>query len=148
MNNLKISPDGIALIKRFEGCKYERYICPAGKPTIGYGHVILKDEDIPDIITPQEAEDLLRKDLARFEKVVNTVEKPLTQYQFDALISFAFNVGTYAFKASTMCMLLNEGKYNYATQEFGVWIFANKQPLPGLIKRRAAEALLFINHKE
>lgn len=145
---METSPEGIALIKRFEGCKYERYICPAGKPTIGVGHVILEGESFPEVITPQEAEALLKKDLVRFEKAVNTIQKPLTQYQFDALVCFTFNVGTYAFKASTMAMLLNEGKFNHATQEFGVWIFANKQPLPGLIKRRAAEALLFINHRE
>lgn len=143
---MKTSPDGIALIKRFEGCKYERYICPAGKLTIGYGHVIRDGEDIPDIITPQEAEDLLKKDLEYFERLVSRIVRAeLEQYQFDALVSFAYNTGDIS---GDMLRLLNTDRVQLAAGQFGRWVFSNKKPLPGLIKRRAAEALLFINHKE
>lgn len=141
---MKTSQNGINLIKQFEGLQLKAYICAAGKLTIGYGHTG------PDVkagmkITDAEAEALLAKDLSSFEAGVSKLVKvPLTQNQFDALVAFTFNVGTAAFgKPSTMLKLLNLRDYDSAAKEFGRWVNGGGRPLPGLVKRRAAERALF-----
>lgn len=142
---MKISQAGIDLIKYFETLKLERYICPAGKLTIGYGHVILAGENFPDVLTPQEAEAILAKDLEAFEKaVLRAVKVPLEQYQFDALVSFTYNTGELS---GDLLRLINTEMLHLAAGQFGRWIYTGKRPLAGLIKRRAAEAMLFINSK-
>jgi lysozyme len=104
---MRISQNGLNLIKQHEAFRAEPYLCPARKLTIGYGHVILPGEKFTSI-TLQQAEDLLRKDAALTEICINKyVKVPLTQNQFDALASFIFNVGRRNFLASTMLRKLN-----------------------------------------
>ena len=140
---MKISAAGIELIKEFEGCRLTSYVCPAGVLTIGYGstgpHV---KEGLT--ITPKEATDLLAKDLTRFEDAVNGLVKvPMTQGQFDALVSFAFNCGIGALQESTLLRLLNKEDYVAAAAQFDRWVMGPNGPLPGLVRRRDAEEALF-----
>jgi lysozyme len=133
------------IIKRHEGFAPAPYRCPAGKPTIGYGHVIRPHESFPDNLTRGMADELLREDLKAAERAVGLyVVVPLSQNQFDALSSFIFNVGPKAFAVSTLRMKLNHGDYAGAAAEFDRWIYVNKKKLPGLIARRAAERELFL----
>lgn len=139
----RINAEGLALIKRFEGLKTKAYICPAGVLTIGYGstgpHV-----KRGTVITEAEAERLLVKDLARFEGAVDSgVKVPLTDGQFAALVSFAFNVGTGAFAKSTLLKRLNRGDYASVPNELNKWVHAGKKKLAGLVNRRAAEGGLW-----
>lgn len=140
---MNISPDGLALIKRFEGLRTEAYKCSAGVLTIGYGstgkHVT------PGMkITEAEAEELLLKDVARFERGVSErIQVPVTQGQLDACIALAFNIGLAAFGKSTLLRLLNESKYSLAAEQFDRWTRAGGKKLPGLVRRRAAERALF-----
>ena len=138
----KTSPKGIDLIKEFEGFRARAYLCPANVLTIGYGHT--KTCKPGQVVSTAKGEELLIKDLKRFENAVNVLVKvPLNQNQFDALVSFAFNVGVGAFKASTLLRLLNQGNYKLATNEFKRWVHGGGRKLPGLIRRRQAEANLF-----
>ena len=143
---MKTSDKGIALIKHAEGFAPTPYFCPAGKRTIGYGHVILPGEEFPSHITEAEATALLIKDLAeRFEPAVEKlVTVDLKQGQFDALISFAFNLGPGNLKSSTLLKKLNAGDYGGAANEFMKWTRAAGKVLPGLVKRRAEEKELFM----
>lgn len=147
---LKTSQVGIDLIKQFEGFSPRVYLCPAGKPTIGYGHVVRKDEDIEGPITIEQGEELLRKDLEWAEDAVHRlVTYPdLNQHQFDALVSFTFNVGAGALRISTLRRLLNSKQVIGASNEFKKWNKARMGrhllSLPGLTRRRAAEAALFL----
>lgn len=143
---MKISTRGVSLIKRFEGLAQKAYYCPAGKLTIGYGHVILPEDRMgkDSVITEQQAEVLLSKDLTLFEKgVTSLVKVPLTQGQFDALVSFAFNLGLGRLAKSTLLRKVNAGDHAGAAQEFGKWVFAAGNRLRGLVLRREAEALLY-----
>lgn len=137
------SRPGIDLIKRFEGCRLQAYLCPAGVWTIGFGHT---GTDVHEgkRITMEEAERLLRDDLAHFERrVQQLVTAPLTQGQFDALVSFAFNVGLGAFERSTLLKKLNAEDYRGAAAQFSVWTKAGGRDLPGLIRRRREEKAMF-----
>jgi lysozyme len=140
---VKISQAGIDLIKEFEGCELTAYVCPAGVLTVGYGHTG------PDVkpgqeIDEDEAEQLLRNDLAKFETCVEEMlEVEVTQAQFDALVSFAFNLGCGALRSSTLLKLLNGGKPDAARQQFSRWNKGGGQVLTGLTRRRAAEAEMF-----
>lgn len=139
--------DGIALIKEFEGFQPRRYICPAGKPTIGYGHVIQPEEKF-GTLTEQQATDLLMRDLVVYEReVMQQVRVPLTQEQFDALVSFTYNLGGASLMQSTLLKLLNKGDYRGACSEFAKWCKARVNgrlvTLGGLKRRREAEAKLF-----
>lgn len=137
------SQAGIDLIKQFEGERLTSYYCPAGVLTIGTGHTG-SDVKPNQTITGAESLRLLQGDLRRFEKAVNSyVKVPLTQNQFDALVCFAFNVGTGALASSTLLKLLNAGKYKGAQAQFGRWNKAGGKALAGLTRRRAAEAALF-----
>jgi lysozyme len=139
---MKISPDGLTLIKTFEGLKLTAYLCPAGVPTIGYGTTA--GVTLGQAITAAEAERLLREDVAAFERGVSeAVKVPLEQHEFDALVSFAYNVGLGAFRTSTLLRLLNRGDKESAAKQFDRWNKANGKPLAGLTRRRAAERKLF-----
>lgn len=144
-----ISQEGINLIKKYEGLRTEAYRCPAGIPTIGYGHTGTVDGKKIEMgmkITEKKAEKLLREDLQRFEKgVSDCVQVPLTQGQFDALVSFSFNLGVGSLQSSTLLKLLNQGKYKDAAEEFGKWVKAGGKILDGLVKRRADEKKLFLS---
>ncbi len=104
---MKISKSGLDLIKSFEGFQSKIYICPAGLKTIGFGHVI-KSNELFDEITLSQAEELLKTDIEQFEKALNKLISgiKLSQNQFDALISFIYNVGVGSFIQSTMYKLL------------------------------------------
>lgn len=150
---LSTSPAGVAFIKRWEGCKLQPYYCSAGILTVGYGHTG-DDVKLGDTITQAQADELLAKDLVRFENAIwNSVRFGLSQHEFDALVSFAFNVGVTAFKGSSLVNYLNRGMKLHAGQEFGRWVHAKvngqKVVLPGLVARRNAERDMFLGkHQE
>jgi lysozyme len=135
---------GLQRIRNFEGLRLQAYQDPGGVWTIGYGHT---GSDVSQglVITRADADALLRADLATAEATVNSsVSVSLTQGQFDALVSFVYNVGGGAFQTSTLLAKLNAGDYASAAAEFGNWNQdANGQPLAGLMSRRSAEAALF-----
>lgn len=135
------------LIKYFEGFSPIRYLCPAGIWTIGIGHAIKKGEkwDNPTItITEQEAIDLLDKDNDDAEKaVLRLIHVPLTDGMFDALVSFSFNLGGGALQRSALRSKLNREEYEEASWEFDRWVWGGGRKLPGLIRRRKAERILF-----
>lgn len=145
---MKTSSNGRALIRQFEGDKLTAYICPAGVLTIGVGHTG-RDVKRGMTITQAQSDALLVADLAKFEAAVaRLVKVPVTQNQFDALVSFAFNLGAAALGGSTLLKLLNGGRYAEASAQFSKWdkatVSGKKVALPGLTKRRAAEAALFL----
>jgi lysozyme len=148
---MKLSAAGLAAIKRHEGLRLEAYPDPGsanGKPvSIGYGATTTSagnEWSLGDRITELQAETLLRRDLEDAERTVNALVKvPLSQGQFDALVSFVFNVGQGAFADSTLLRLLNAGDYNGAEMQFQRWNMNDGKPLAGLTKRRAAEAAMF-----
>jgi GH24 family phage-related lysozyme (muramidase) len=148
----KTSADAIALIKEAEGCELKAYLCPAGVPTIGYGHtktVSKNDVKRRKTITEDEAERLLKADLAEYEAgVARLVKVPLTDDQFGALVSFAYNLGVGALGSSTLLKRINS-KASLADIE-RAWVQWDKgrvngvlKPLAGLTKRRKAEFALF-----
>jgi len=140
---MKLSENGKKLIKKFEGCRLKAYKCPAGVLTIGYGHT--KGVTSNQIITQAEADRLFDEDIKTFENAVNSLVKvPLTQNQFDALVSFTFNLGIGALKNSTLLRLLNKGDYRGASQQFGLWVHVGKIVLHGLVVRREEEKKLFL----
>jgi lysozyme len=139
---LKISKDGIDLIKSFEGLRLEAYLDSVGIPTIGYGHT--KGVKLGQKITEQEAEDLLRNDLDEFERGVSSLIRNAKQNQFDAMVSLAFNVGLGNFKKSSVLKWFNLGEYQTAADSFLLWNKAGGQVLPGLTRRRKAERELFL----
>lgn len=140
--NMNISKEGLSLIKKFEGCELEAYLCPAGVWTIGYGHT--KDVKEGDKINKEEADYLLQEEMIEYESYINDfVEVPLNQNQFDALCSWVYNLGPTNLKNSTMLRVLNEEKYADVPQEIKRWNKAGGEVLDGLIKRREAEAKMF-----
>jgi lysozyme len=140
---MKTSPAGVAVIKHFESFRSVRYICSGGRWTIGWGHTKGVTEHTKPI-TMAEGEMLLREDLAEFEDAVtDMVVVPLDQGQFDALVSFSFNLGAGALRNSTLLKMLNQGNTAGAANQFQRWTKAKGRVLNGLVKRRAAEAAMF-----
>ncbi|SCC29869.1 lysozyme [Kosakonia oryziphila] len=136
---------GLTLIKSFEGLSLEKYRDAVGKWTIGYGHLILPQENFPQALSNKEAEDLLRADLGMTERGVHRlVTVDLNQNQFDALVAFAFNVGLGNLQDSTLLRLLNQGQYQAAADQLPRWNKAGGKILPGLTRRRDAERALFM----
>ena len=136
------SEEGASLIKKFEGCKLEAYQCAAGVWTIGYGHT--KEVSEGDAISQFEAEDLLTYDLQEFEAyVTDYVSVPLKQNEFDALVSWTFNLGSGNLRSSTLLKKLNDHKYKEVPTEIRRWNKAAGKVLDGLVRRREAESLLF-----
>lgn len=141
---MKTSPKGIALIKEYEGLRLGAYLCSAGVLTIGYGHTGGVKEG--DLITEQKAEQLLQDDLKKFENgVLRLVRVPVTQNQFDALVSFAFNLGVGNLGKSTLLKMLNDRDYKGAAGQFIRWNKAAGKELAGLTRRRIAESELFLS---
>lgn len=140
---MDISNAALDLIKHFEGCRLTSYQCPAGVWTLGYGST--GPNVHPNMsITQAHADELLRQDVDKFARAVNgMLEVPVNTGQFDALVSFAFNLGSGNLRGSTLLKLVNAKRFDAAAGEFGKWINANGKPLEGLRKRRAAEAELF-----
>jgi lysozyme len=147
---MRTSLAGIALIKRFEGCRLEAYLCPADVPTIGYGSTF--GVRMGDRITQEEAERRLRDDLVKFECAVEDalsvpVGSPapkVTQNQFDAMVSLCYNIGPGNFRTSSVIRRFVRGDIAGAADAFLMWNKAGGQILPGLVKRRKAEVELFL----
>ena len=134
------------IIKHFEGLRLEAYKCPADVWTIGYGHA--NKVKPGDVITTGEADILLALDVQEAERAVNAyVDVVINQNQFDALVSFVYNLGAGNFKSSTLLKKLNQGDYLGAANEFHRWNKAGGKVLRGLVRRREAEANLFIGVK-
>lgn len=157
---MNTSKKGKALIKKYEGCRLKAYKCPAGVLTIGYGHT--NNVRLDDVLTQDEAEKLLDIDIRIKENELNKLIKvPVTQNQYDALISLLFNIGVGNFRTSTLLRLLNQKNYKGAGERFllvnnsaktkedkyrGSFVFDNrKKVLDGLVKRRAEEKELFLS---
>lgn len=142
---MRIDEHGLALIKAFEGLKLNAYRCAAGVWTIGYGHTLGVNPG--DTLTEQAADLFLRQDAAVAEASVNRyVNVPLTQKQFNALVSFVFNLGSGNFRNSTLLKKLNAGDYQGAGEELLRWVRAGDTTLPGMVRRRAVEKTLFESH--
>lgn len=140
---MRISEKGINLIKRFEGLRLEAYLDSVDIPTIGYGHT--RGVKLGQTITQEQADALLEEDIHEFELAIQRlVHVNLTQNQFDALVSFTFNLGIGSLKQSTLLKKLNAGDIVGAANEFNRWVYAGGKKLTGLVKRRSAERLLFI----
>ena len=123
----------------FEGCKLTAYKCPAGVWTIGIGHT--KGGKQGQVITEAQAMTLLKGDLLPCENYVNNLGVCKTQGQFDALVDFAFNLGTAALERSTLLKYIRQGKAEqYIREQFARWVNAGGKVMPGLVKRRAWEA--------
>ena len=141
-----VTPSGLALIKQFEGFSPTVYICPAGYPTIGYGHVVKPQEreQFANGITTEQAETLLRQDVQTAERaVLRLITVPLTDGQFDALVSFTFNLGAGALQRSTLRRKVNRGDHATVPAEFRKWVWAGGRKLEGLVRRREAETKLY-----
>ena len=142
---MKTSQKGLTLIKKFEGFSDKEYICPAGKPTIGYGHVILPNEDFQQPMTKKEAEILLKKDLEPRELALNKFLKvKITQNQFDALMSLIYNIGVANFKQSTLLKFINDRLFDKIPDQFRRWKYINKVASKGLLNRREEEIKLWL----
>ncbi|MBY0429450.1 MAG: lysozyme [Alphaproteobacteria bacterium] len=133
---------GYALLKTHEGLRLKAYLCAGGVLTIGYGHT--GDVTPLQVMTTDAAEQLLKKDVMRFEDGVSRyVCVPLNENQFSALVCFAFNVGLGAFAGSTLLSLLNRGWYTQVPAQLMRWTKARGVELPGLVARRRDEAELW-----
>ena len=142
---MKTSPKGIALIKEFEGLRLKAYKCPGGVWTIGYGHTA--DVKPGMVITKALAEEYLKADLIAFERYLNGLGLALNQNQFDALISFIYNVGTGNFSNSTLLRkVIVNPQDNSIMDEFLRWVYSKGRVLPGLQRRRLAEMKLYFSN--
>lgn len=141
---MNISQKGLDLIKHFEGCYLKAYYCPAGVLTIGYGHT--KNVSVGQVITQDQADNLLREDMAVYEGYVKNC-KALTfspnQNQFDALVSFTFNCG-----AGSLKTLVTDRSPEVVAEKLLLYVNANGKPLEGLRRRRVAERELFLSNCE
>lgn len=150
---MKISNNGLAIVQAFEGClksvgggKFKPYVCPAGVLTIGWGHTNHHGRQFKagDIWTQAECDAQLVEDMKGFEAAVTRrVKTPILQHQFDALVSFTYNCGEGNLLKSTLLKKVNAGDFAGAAAEFHKWTRGGGQMLPGLVRRRKAEALLF-----
>ncbi|CAI1137336.1 lysozyme [Serratia proteamaculans] len=146
---MQISKKGIELIKRFEGLELKAYQDSVGIWTIGYGWTQPVDGKKigPDMVIDQAtANRLLKCGVVQYEQGVNQLVKvKITQGQFDALVSFAYNLGLRSLSTSTLLQKLNAGDKQGATNEFDKWVNAGGKRLEGLVKRRAAEREMFLS---
>ena len=159
---MKASPETIRMVKHHEGVRNKPYLCPAKLWTVGVGHVLYPEQaNIPvsdriqfklrpedaRIWSDAEVDDLLAKDLARFERGVvrlcpNTIGN---QGRFDSLVSFSFNVGLGNLQRSSLRMKNNRGEFEEAAEEFMKWTKGGGRVLPGLVKRRMDERALYLS---
>ncbi len=154
---MEISEAGLALIKREERFMGRLYYCEAGRPTIGYGHVILHGQEhlLHTTLTEAEASDMLRHDVSRDygAYVASRLHHPVRQHQFDAMVSLAYNIGTGGFAKSSVLTLANAGSTDAAaiTAAFGLWnkftdpVSKQRRVSVGLTARRAREAALYLS---
>ena len=144
---MKLSAAGLATVKEFEGLRLRSYKCPAGVWTIGYGHT--SSAGPPTVapnfeITKADAEVILKRDMRQYENGVNElIQIGITQGQFDALVSFAYNVGVWRLGESTLLKRVNAGRFDDVPAEFMKWTKGGGKELPGLVRRRRAEVKLW-----
>lgn len=141
-----ITLSGLSLIKEFEGFSADIYLDAAELPTIGYGHLLRAGEEkmFRRGISHEAAITLLIKDVQAAEHaVLRLITVPLTNGQFDALVSFTFNLGSSALQRSTLRRKVNREEHHEATAEFRKWVWAGGKKLKGLIRRREAEAEIY-----
>jgi len=148
-DDLRISSNGVKFITKWEGLKLSKYLCPAGKWTIGVGHVILPHENISDTITKERAESILRSDLVRFEKAIKKfITVRLNQNQFDALVSFIFNTGEGGIRNTSVQSTVNEQKFSEVPEKLQMWSKMRQNGKlvvsQGLLRRRMSESELFM----
>ena len=147
---MKTSNKGKAIIKQYEGFRSKPYLCPANVPTIGYGATYYLDGRKVKLSDPSisesDADKLLDKMLLKYEQAVERyAQVPLTQNQFDALVSFCYNVGAENLRTSTLLKKLNAKDYAGAGEQFMKWIRGGGKVLQGLVNRRNAERKLFLS---
>lgn len=146
---MKTSTKGLQLIKHFEGCKLQAYICPAGVATIGWGTTIYPDGKLVrmgDVCTEEQAHEYLVNDVSFIEKKLERDIAPIVnQNQFDAIVSFCYNLGTGAFNSSTLKkrILINTRDETNINSEWMKWVYVNKVKNNGLIRRRKSEYHLY-----
>jgi len=140
---MKMNVKGIGLIIEFEGFRSAAYLCPAGVWTIGFGFT--KGVKPGDKMTRSEAAERLKRELVEYEQgVLLACTSPPNENEFSAMVCFAFNVGIAGFKKSTVLKRHNEGDKEAAARAFGLWNKAGGKTLPGLTRRRMAEAALYL----
>lgn len=146
MTLMTTSNRGIDLIKEFEGLSLKAYLCPAGRWTIGYGHTagVRKGQ----VITQDDAGRMLADDCRVAERTLNALGVNFRQEQFDALVSWIFNLGTGSFSTSTLRKRILAGAADeQVADEIVRWVNASGKPMPGLMRRRAAEANMFLGRE-
>src|SRR5829696_3645990 len=147
----RLSQRGADFVARFEGCILRLYNDPTNNATIGIGHLVhmgpINGTELGEFrngITRERALDLLGQDAsAAADAVRRLIKVPLEQHQVDALVSFAFNCGESSLQTSTLRKRLNAGEYSAVPHELGRWVFSEGKKLPGLVRRRRAEGMLF-----
>lgn len=152
INNYRISKAGIDLIREFEGEVLQVYKCPAGHPTVGIGHLVTKRDNLKmgDKITKEQSEAFFKADIEHFENAINqSVKVPITQNEFDAIVSLAYNVGANGLRASkSFRFYLNRDRkreFADAMLSFNkAMVRGRLTPLAGLTRRRMAERKLFL----
>ncbi|HHI82583.1 MAG TPA: lysozyme [Rhizobiales bacterium] len=144
---MKVNQKGIDLIKRYEGFRRQAYRDAVGVWTIGYGHT--SRAGAPKVtaklkITRAEGEEILKRDVAKFAaEIAPLINVPLSDDQFSALVSFAYNTGPAAFASSSVLRMVNAGRFDAVPNRLSLWVKAGGKTLKGLVRRRAAEAALF-----
>lgn len=145
---MQISKLGLALLKGFEGFRSTAYRCPAGVLTIGYGHTSMAGPPQVrpgQVMSKAEAEKVLAKDIEKFAaQIAPLITVDLTSNQFSALVSFAYNVGVGGFRKSSVLRAVNREQHIDVMRRLGLWTKAGGRVLPGLVKRRSAEAALYM----
>ena len=147
----RLSQRGADFVARFEGCILRLYNDPTNNATIGIGHLVhmgpingTEPGEFRNGITRERALELLGQDAsAAADAVRRLIKVPLEQHQVDALVSFTFNCGESSLQASTLRKRLNTGEYSAVPHELGRWVFSEGKKLPGLVRRRRAEGMLF-----
>jgi lysozyme len=141
------SPECLQFISRWEGFSSTVYLCPAGIPTIGYGHAVKDGEVFPDSgITKEQGIALLDLDCMKAQRsIARLIKIPITDQQLTAITSFTFNLGSGALQRSSLRRVINRGEWASVRREWLKWVWAGGRRLPGLVRRRNAEIALFFN---
>jgi len=143
-NKMKISEDGLELIKKFEGCETTAYQDSVGVWTIGFGHT--KGVEEGQTCSVEDAESMLADEMDEYEGYINNMVKvDLQQHEFDALVAWVYNLGPTNLGESTMLKVLNGGQFDRVPDEMNRWTRAGGKILEGLVRRRQAESLMFQN---
>ena len=141
-NKMKISEDGLELIKKFEGCETTAYQDSVGVWTIGFGHT--KGVEEGQTCSIEDAESMLADEMDEYEGYINNMVKvDLQQHEFDSLVAWVYNLGPTNLGESTMLKVLNGGQFDRVPDEMNRWTRAGGEILEGLVRRRQAESLMF-----